>query len=597
MKYLHPYLIFILCALFAAGCAKQNPNEAALRQLDQAVAQSDRYFAAKDTTISQLRRQLAQAQWPEEKYWLNKQLYDAYRDYNADSASAYVLKNYKSALRLDKLEDAYLWKLRQAEAEIYTGNIDRATTILSEVPYPDVSDDVKMHYFSCMTLLSHIYSSYIEEMGNERDGRSRYYYESLSYRDSTLKYLHPDHPEYLNIKAWQTMGSENVDSILPLLKKYVDHSPLNTAPDALAAYNLSAIYNQKRMPAEHLHYLIMSALAYVRSANRNYYSETFEELGHILFNDGDLDRAYTYINFCADNRRAYNNRMAIPRVAKEQASIRTAYTARSERSRRIIILFLVISCALALGLIIAVAVVVRQARRVHRSRLDLARTNRRLDDNLHEKDSLNRRLEHAIGELGHSNMQLSQANAALEQVNNQLREANCVKEEYIGYAFTLSSSFIDKLEAFRKATLRKLRAGTREELQDFLTSPSIVQDELKEFHRNFDKTFLSLYPDFVDHLNALIKPQERITLRDPKRLNTDLRILALMRLGITSCEKIADFLHCSVQSVYNSRRGMYARLAVSPKEFKALILNLGQCSEPLDGSDTDITPKDPEIEA
>jgi DNA-binding NarL/FixJ family response regulator len=67
---------------------------------------------------------------------------------------------------------------------------------------------------------------------------------------------------------------------------------------------------------------------------------------------------------------------------------------------------------------------------------------------------------------------------------------------------------------------------------------------------SFDKVFLKLFPDFVTFFNSLFDERDRIVLKEGQLLNTELRIFALIRMGISDTEKIAKILNYSVNTIY-----------------------------------------------
>lgn len=164
-----------------------------------------------------------------------------------------------------------------------------------------------------------------------------------------------------------------------------------------------------------------------------------------------------------------------------------------------------------------------------------------------------------MDELSAVQASLKEANQQLETLNLQLQEANArlgvkntIKEEYIGFVLSLCSDYISKLDRYRKNINRKVKAHLYSELYDMTESQAMMQTELKAFYEHFDSVFLHVYPDFVSDFNRLLQPQSQLHTKEGC-LNTELRIFALMRLGITDSQKIADFLHCSLQTVYNNR--------------------------------------------
>ena len=178
--------------------------------------------------------------------------------------------------------------------------------------------------------------------------------------------------------------------------------------------------------------------------------------------------------------------------------------------------------------------------------------------------------------LANVNKELNNVNSQLKDTNNKLLESNYVKEEYIGYVFSICSNYISKLEEYRKNISRKLKAGQLDEVKTLTSSTTVVQSELKEFYNSFDAIFLHVYPDFVDDFNSLLRPEERVVLKDGELLNTELRIYALVRLGINDSVKIAEFLHCSPQTVYNNRLKTRNKAIIPKEEFADTVRSLGK---------------------
>ena len=154
------------------------------------------------------------------------------------------------------------------------------------------------------------------------------------------------------------------------------------------------------------------------------------------------------------------------------------------------------------------------------------------------------------------------------------KEAAQVNEEYISGILGLCSDYISKVDSQRKELGRLVQEKNWKEVEKLLSSP-LSDNDLKDFFKTFDGAFLSVYPDFVSQFNSLLREDERIEPKGKGRLSTQQRIFALVRLGMTDSGKIADFLHCSVQTVYNNRQ-MIRRKAISKDNFDEQVLSLGK---------------------
>ena len=185
--------------------------------------------------------------------------------------------------------------------------------------------------------------------------------------------------------------------------------------------------------------------------------------------------------------------------------------------------------------------------------LFLHRRNRQLDAARNELKVSNEQLSTLNTQLSTQKEELSQLNAQLSTLNSQLSESNQVKEEYIGRFMSLCSQYIDKLDDYRKMVNKKMKNKELDELYRLSKSSELKEQEVEELLQNFDSVFLHLFPNFVNDFNALLQPEMQIHPKSENRLVTEIRIFALIRLGIEDSSKIAEFLHYSVNTIYNYR--------------------------------------------
>ena len=186
-----------------------------------------------------------------------------------------------------------------------------------------------------------------------------------------------------------------------------------------------------------------------------------------------------------------------------------------------------------------------------------------------------RKLSRTKEELSQANVRLTQLNDELNDKNAQLSDSNDLKEQYIARFFDLCSLYIDKMDSYRKTLNRLAQNRQFDELFKRLKSTSMMENELDELYKNFDAIFLNLYPTFVADFNSLLIPEERIALRPGDLLNKELRIYALLRMGITDSAKIASFLRCSLSTVYNYRTKMRNKAALSREKFEKMVSEIG----------------------
>ena len=178
-------------------------------------------------------------------------------------------------------------------------------------------------------------------------------------------------------------------------------------------------------------------------------------------------------------------------------------------------------------------------------------------------------------QLYRTNQELKKLNQDLQDSYNNLEEANHVKEEYIARFFDQCSEYIEKLENYRKSLNAKAKNNQLDDLFKMIKSTTLVETELEELYQNFDSIFLNIYPSFIQEFNALLLPEEQIVPKAGELLNTELRIFALIRLGITDSIKIANFLRYSLRTVYNYRTKVRNKAAGSREEFEDVVKKIG----------------------
>lgn len=564
MKYLLTLLfLFVLNVLSAASYNVE--IESLLSKLDSLIAKKDVFVAAKEAKINQLRKQAENARTLEERYWVNKMFYDEYFVYNADSAMIYVDQNLKIARELDKKAWSAEWKIKKSFLLAATGLLKEALDEMQGVSGSLLSSELKVEYYGQMMYL---YSHFGQYSGNDNMNlREGYYQKEGAYKDSIYVTITPENPFYLWYKGWKFLGTTEMESIKQELLKEVTASPLETRRDAMNAYILACLYRDSGQRNDYLKYMIYSSIADVRTANRDIAS--LEELSKTLFEIGDIDRAYTYINYCLQNAQMYRNRVRVVGISEVQDAIHQAYQERSRKQEVRLHFFLVMVSVLSLVLLSAIFYIYRQMKHLSRSRTQLNEANHLLNKHVNE-------LSCAHTQLAEANEQLYSLNMQLKEANSQLRESNYVKEEYIGYVFAICSNYISKLDEFRKMINRKIKAKQFDDIKQLTDTPTMAQTELKEFYHNFDAIFLHVYPDFVSDFNSLLQPEERIALKEGELLNTELRIYALVRLGINDSVKIAEFLHCSPQTVYNNRLKTRNKSIIPKENFADAVKSLGK---------------------
>lgn len=564
---------FVLAIAFAvccrsAGVASYRLSSEGMRmleRLDSTIEVSGHYVNEKEQRIALLKKQKT-ANNTDGQYYANEQLYEEYKVYDSDSAMTYVNANIALAQREGKTDWLTDWKIKRSFVLSVTGLLAEAFDELRYLDVDAMSDGQRMEYFAQMMYL---YSHQGQYQGMDMNTQRNYYYQMENASiDSLMKYISNDHPLYLWYRGWQLRaGGKDTDGLMLKLEETVDKAAGDTRLDAMNAYLLAILYNDRNDTENYVKYLVLSALADVRTSNKDIAS--LEELGKFLYKQGDIDRAFNYLNYCFNAAQQYRNRVRIMGISATLNAIREYYQQRNAEQEHTLHRYLWTVSILAALLATALIYIFRQMRRLKASRRKLTTANESLHLNVDKLNDTQARLQEA-------NAELTGKGEELNRMNAELKEANYLKEEYIGYVFFLCSGYINKLDEYRKMVNRKLKVGQVTELRQLTDSPTMAQTELKEFYRSFDTLFLNIYPNFVSDFNSLLREEEQIQLHDDELLNTTLRIYALVRLGINDSVKIAEFLHCSPQTVYNNRQKTRNKAIVPKEKFAETVMSLGK---------------------
>ena len=562
--------ILIVCLLFPAYvCADTSKhaleeNRKLLHSLDSLLEQQDLFVRVKEERIKQLKMQYSRVKDVKELYAMNRMVYLEYRVYDADSALHYINKNIQLAQQTNNRTWEVVSLLEQSVVLTSSGLLTEALKAVSDIQPEELPQNLRSEYFGRLCTLY----SRLRDYSSENSQLSEHYNNlQKAFRDSVYLTATPDELRYWNCRAWLYMGTPEIEPVKQAFEENKQTLSNDSRKYSIATYNLSAIYRSENNESKYLENLILSAMADIRSVNGDIGS--LQEIAEYLFKHGEIDRAYNYILYCSQKAMLFHNRVRIVKMSHLQNQIYKAYQEQSRTQQKRLQASLIAVSFLFLVLIGALLFIRKQMRRLKDANLKLDNTNQKLSVNMDALSTAHQRLEEV-------NMQLKDLNTQLQEVNDQLRESNYVKEEYIGYVFNICSTYISKLEEFRKNINRKLKVGQIEDVKAMTDSSATASNELKEFYQNFDTIFLHLYPDFVGDFNALLLPEERIELKEGELLNTELRIHALIRLGITDSVKIADFLHCSAQTVYNNRLRTRNKSIIPKEDFINAVKKLGK---------------------
>ena len=520
-------LVFVTLFLGLALPAGAQKLDMLLENLDRVIEDKETYSRKKEERIDAVRSSLPGIQ-PADRYGVYDALYHEYAKYNLDSALYYARE--KAALA--KGRDTGNWEASCIQlADIYTnaGQYRQAEELLEPLRTRDAT------YFHAL----HTLYSAMEATSVIQERTQAYAALKEQFRDSLIHSLAASDVGYVFAQS-EKLNEEgrHYDAILLLTNHYND--PLTSENEkAILDYCMATSYKGLGNREKAKWHYAASAIADICTPVREYRS--LQELAYLLYEDGDLSRAYRYISCAMEDVKASHTVVRSMEFEPLLSTIGMAYEKDIEHRNKVQSrMMLGLSILLAL-LVLAVIMAMRQHRVISRA-----------------------------------NRALVEVNGELRQITRQLQETGYLKEEYLYQYMEQAVAGIDRMESYRRRILLAYRKFGAEYLASQLDSPLDVEAELRSFYNSFDETFLHLFPTFVEDVNRLLNPQQQLEPKPGRLLNTELRILALIRLGVTDNVKMAHFLRTSLSTVYNYRSRLRNAALTDQPAFEEQVAKIGE---------------------
>ena len=524
MKRLLAILSLSLIAVFSFA----QPMEDLLVLLDGTIADSDKYRAEKEVRIKTIENPLhSRGISAEQRYAIYGQLYEEYLTYKFAKASE-ALDNQETAAR--EIGDKRLLNevlISRAMINATGGRYLEASNILqTQIDTTILTDEQKIRYWDAQ---QRFWFDYRDNYGGE-SGDAVTSSKVAWYRNAILSTAPENTVMYQGTAVRQAMDAGNWGQADFLCKNLLSKLDPDSHEYANWSYYEARICEQLDRTEEMDAWFIRSAIADLKTATTD--NASLCSLSQDLFVTGDLERAFRYITKSLDDARFYDAWLRQWQIAEVFPDIQRGYEEfRARQIARSRVLLIAVS-VLALITLLGAFWVLNAYKRQRRLNVQVREMNRQIQE---------------------FSSSLQQMNDRLTQTNSELSEANAAKEEYIGIFVSLSSDYIDKTRKYQSSVRKRIVNGQYDDILSEISSQKLLEEELNLFYRLFDQAFLKLYPDFVNQFNGLLKPAYRIEPKEGELLTTELRIFALIRLGITQSSRIASLLRYSVNTIYNYR--------------------------------------------
>ncbi len=510
----------VLVLIVGISGAVRAQEDQLLKELNAVISDRPKYEKIKLQRLESLREELKRSpkQNLEKQFVILSKLTEEYKTFIYDSAFSYSLRLLQVAYaQRDSVKIAHA-KNQLGFILLSSGMFTETLDSLKNLPMKHMPDTIRADYYSIMS------RTYYDLVDFDRDlfYKTRYAKLGTAYIDSAKNLFPPDSYDHIYLRANRNLKNENNQQALADLELLLKRKDLTLHQEAITASTLSYYFETRDQPEEAIIYLAHAAIADIKGSIKE--TVAIYRLAELLYEKGDIKNAYTYIQLAMEDATFYGARQRKVQVGSILPVIATAKLNGVDEQRKIWLIYSSLITVLTILVLVFAFLIFKQ---------------------------------------------LKKRKAA----ERALQEANKIKEEYIGYYFNVNSEYVSKIEAFKKSIEMKLMTKKVDDIK--LTVNNInTKKEREELYTSFDQIFLKLFPDFVEVFNSYFPDEDKIVLKEGQLMNTELRIFALMRMGIHDAEKIAKILDYSINTIYNYKARVKGKSFVPNEEFEKKIMEI-----------------------
>ena len=539
-------LIYLLLLLTMPLTAQGKTDEKTLFDRIDKMIENDQYYQGiKEKELKHLKRQVYEAEDNQTRLQFLDSIYHAYSAYRYDSAYAYMKQGLELAKKCHNTYYILRNQINQASILSVRGFYSTAENLLKSLNPDEMPYQLKLYYYFTFAWLYNYWASYAKnsDYAEEFHAQKKHYMTLLiqSFNENSKKSAYYNYlmGEYAYLHS--PTSKESFNHYLKALKM----SPAKSRIHAMSAYGIARYYKNTGKFDLYEEYLVEASV----SDGLCQLKETvaLQKLAYYLFKKdaSNSKRAAKYIQHTMEDAQFFNNQLRMMEISNILPVIASANQQAAERYRtRFLWGFIGVSVALVIILILSL-VNNRQKNRLKKNKAEIEEQNRKQKE----------------------------MNTQLTELNQLLIETNIKRETYMRLFMDISAAYISKLSDYRKLVSRKIKANQTADLLKTLNTHKLEEEEAQMFYNRFDKAFMELYPGFVTELNKLLLPECQLEVPTTHDLTTEIRIFALMRLGVTDSQEIATLLHYSTQTIYNYKSGMRAK-AINRDSFESDINQL-----------------------
>lgn len=531
-------LLILLIAIFHSGFAQQS-TEDNFKQLNQELSKKNIYDGKKEGLIRKLRKQLDHIPLsdPENQFKLCAQLYNQYKSYQYDSAYVYVNKLQKLSNILDDPSKESYSKVKLGFILLSAGMFRETFDVLHTVNVHALNDSTQFEYYALLARANYDMAAF------DHDLHYTPYYNQLAakYLDSAILISKPNSYERNYFGSYQQFKKGNYKAAEAGFVTLLKQKNLTQHQIAIIASTLSNVYVAINKPQQANNMLFKAVINDIQASTKETLAMFW--LAEKLYKNGDVKNAYQYIQLAMNDAEFYGARQRQVQISSVLPIVAAENLHLSEKEKARFLIYLISTTVLTLLIVLVSVNLFKQIK------------------NLRAKEKI-----------------IADKNTELEVINHKLVEDTQIKEEYIGYFFDLISGYILKLEKLKRSVEMKLSVKKYDDIPDIINTIQIKKERDVLF-RTFDQVFLKIFPNFITAFNALFKKEDQIWPKEHEVLTTDLRIFALIRLGVFDNATIAKILEYSEKTIYVYRMRMKAKALIHGDEFEQRIMTIKAIEE------------------
>ena len=521
------YLLLLFCVFFSFSVYASPKTDSLMAVLKNELVLKNEYDGQKEARIKEIKAQLAgtSATNYESLYKLSGKLYEEYKVYQFDSAYVYTNRLLYLSHQLKDPSKEYDSKLKLGFILCSAGMFKQTFDCLNKIDAGALDNDSKVEYYA---LKARAYSD-LADYDNDSYYTPYENAESVKYLDSAIMFCKPDSFDKLMHLGSKQLRIGDTKSPSKYLSRLFNNFNLTYHQRARVACSISFFYNTTTQSDLRTQFLIIGAINDIRSSTK----ETLAgfKLGEQLYHDGNMADAYIFIQHAMNDAEYYGARLRKIKIGSVLPTVAAQRLILMEKEKNKVIVYLLSTTGVSALVLLVFFIIFVQLKR------------------LKAKEKI-----------------IEEKNVQLERINDKLNEDTKIKEEYIGYFFNVISGYILKLEKLKRSIDRKLVTKKYDDIQLTIDEINIKKERDTLFY-TFDHTFLKIFPDFITTFNSLFKEEDQVWPKDHEVLNTDLRIFALMRLGISDIETIAGILEYSVKTIYVYKMRIRAKSIYPAEQF------------------------------